>query len=163
MVELLYPELNRVAKYQLDMRHPYSTLQPASLVNEAFMKLAQAKRLDVNDRKHFIALSARVMRQVLVDHARQKGAARRDAERNVTLDTGFMGSEEEQVDLLALDESLQRLARHHPEGAELVELRYFGGLTIEEVALTLGKSVSTVNRMWRAARAYLFVQLQELS
>lgn len=159
---MLYPELRRVAKFQLDKRLPHSTLQPASLVNEAFMKLAQANRLDVNDRKHFIALSARVMRQVLVDHARQKGAARRDAERNVTLDTGVIASQEEEVDVLALDESLQRLASHHPEGAELVELRYFGGMTIEEAAVTLGKSVSTVNRMWRAARAYLFLQLKEM-
>lgn len=163
MVELLYPELRRVAQFQLNARHPYSTLQPASLVNEAFMKLAQTNRLGVNDRQHFIALSARVMRQVLVDHARQKGAARRDAAQNVTLNTGVMGHPEEEIDLLALDESLKKLALHHPEGAELVELRYFGGLTIEEAAQMLGKSVATINRMWRASRAYLFLQLQEQS
>ena len=161
MVELLYPELRRVAQYQLGARMPFSTLQPASLVNEAFMKLAQSERLGVNDRQHFIALSARVMRQVLVDHARQKGAARRDAERNVTLNTGIMSAREEDVDILALDESLKRLAEHHPEGAQLVELRFFGGMTIEEAAIALDKSVATINRMWRASRAYLFLQLQE--
>ena len=160
-VEILYDDLKRLAVARLDGYRADQTLQPTSLVHAAFEKLVDARRLDITDRGHFIALSARIMRQVLVDSVRRRNTAKRARDKQVTLHTHLGAHDEELVDLLALDDALERLASHHPDRAQLVELRYFGGLTIQETAAVTGRSVATINREWRAARAWLYLQLRD--
>jgi len=162
-IELVYDDLKRIASARLAGFQSNQTIQPTALVHEAFLKLDRAEKVQSSDRVHFIALSARIMRQLLVDHMRYRNAARRASDQSVTLHTGFGSQDEDFVDLLALDDALERLAERQPEQAEIVEMRYFGGLSIEETASAMGQSVSTVNRNWRAARAWLFLQLKAQS
>ncbi len=160
-VERVYHDLKRIAAARLSGGANQVTLQPTALVNETWLKMLNAKQVEWSDRVHFIALSARIMRQILVDRARHNNAGKRQAGPCITLQTGMGVSDDDLVDLLHLDDALQRLEARHPERARLVELRYFGGLSIEETAHTMGLSTATINRNWRAARAWLYLQLQD--
>src|SRR5579883_1749667 len=161
LIPLLYDELRRLAAGYLRRERPGHTLQPTALVNEAYLRLVEQKDAPWNGLAHFIGIAARVMRQVLVDHARRKGAQRRGgAKPKLTLDEAIAYSHEQPGDLLAVDELLNRMATFDPQQARVVELRVFGGLTIEETAEALGISPATVKRDWVAAKAWLTRELR---
>jgi RNA polymerase sigma factor (TIGR02999 family) len=157
LVPLVYAELHRIAASYLSHERAGHTLQPTALVNEAYIRLLQAEDLAFENRSHFLAIAARLMRQILVDYARKPGAHKRGGgQQRVTLTEGVAVEESEpDVDLLALDEALARLAEKDERLARLVELRYFGGLSVEETAEVLGTSPRTVKRDWAAARVWL--------
>jgi RNA polymerase sigma-70 factor, ECF subfamily len=159
LVELVYPELRSIAHYQL-RRRPGDSLESAALANEAYLKLVRAGGIDCENRVHFLALCAQMMRRILVDHARGRASAKRggDAVR-VPLDEVPAPAHANSVELLGLDAALDALARLDARKSRLVELRYFGGLTLEEAAQTLGVSVETAKRDWRMARAWLLAEL----
>ena len=156
LMPLVYDELRRIAGGYIRRERPGHTLQATALVNEAFVRLAAEKTRPFASRTHFLAVAALSMRQILVQRARARKAAKRGgAPRRVTLDAGLVAGEAPSVDVLALDEALTRLAALDPEQARIVELRYFGGLTIEETAGAVGVSPATVKRQWTMARAWL--------
>jgi RNA polymerase sigma-70 factor, ECF subfamily len=153
---LVYDELRRVAARYINRERPGQTLQPTALVNEAFVRLVSEKARGFENRAHFVAIAALSMRQILVQRARARRAAKRGgAPQRVTLDDALLAGEGASVDILALDEALTRLAEIDPTQAKVVELRYFGGLTIEETAAALRSSPATVKREWAMARAWL--------
>jgi RNA polymerase sigma factor (TIGR02999 family) len=153
---LVYDELRRVAARYLGRERPGQTLQATALVNEAFVRLVGEKARGFQNRAHFVAIAALSMRQILVQRARARKAAKRGgAPRRVTLDDAMLPGGGTPVDVLALDEALTRLAALDPTQAKVVELRYFGGLTIEETAEALHSSPATVKREWAMARAWL--------
>ena len=160
LVELVFPELRRVARQLLVHRRPGESLESAALANEAYLKLVRTGEIRCEDRVHFLALCSQMMRRIVVDHARRRRFAKRggDAQR-LSLDEVLLVAEEPGVEVLALDEALNALARIDPRKSRLVELRYFGGLTSEEAAEALGVSVDTAKRDWRMARAWLLGEL----
>lgn len=152
----VYDELRALATHYLSAERPDHTLQPTALVHEAYVRLARSGRVEVQGRSHFVAIAARVMRQVLVDHARAHRAAKRGgAIPKVALFDAVARLEEPAIDLVALDEALSALAELDPRMCKLVELKYFGGLTNAEAAEVLGTSQRTVEREWSMARAWL--------
>ena len=156
LLPLIYAELRRIASRRLRRERPGHTLQPTALVHEAYLKLVQAPELEWHDRAHFFAVAARVMRQVLVDHARAHQAEKRGgALRKVSIEEVAEPGITADVDLLALEEALGRLGDFDPQQSRVVELRYFGGLTIEETAEVIGVSPATVKREWMMAKAWL--------
>ena len=158
----VYQQLKRIARSQLSRERAGHTLQPTALVHEAYLKLIGGKSMDWQDRTHFFAVSARVIRQILVDSGRARSAQRRDGGERVMLDTGLIGADPGQpheIDILALDAALEELATIRPELARVVELRYFAGLSIEETAEATSQSTATVGRHWRTARAWLYTRL----
>ena len=158
---LVYDELRRIAARYISRERPGQTLQATALVNEAFVRLAAEQPRSFANRTHFLAIAALSMRQILVQRARARRAAKRGgAPERVTLDEALMADEGQSIDVLALDEALTRLAGLDPEQARIVELRYFGGLTIEETAEAAGVSPATVKREWAMARAWLKRALQ---
>ena len=160
VVPLVYAELRRIASSYLRRERPGHTLQPTALVNEACLRLLKARELSFEDRAHFLGLAAHSMRQILVEHARGRGAAKRGGSRQrITLDERQASVEAPAIDLLALDEALDRLATSAPQLGRIVELRFFGGLTNEETAAALGVSEATVKRAWAVARAWLYREL----
>ena len=150
----LYSELRQVSAALLRTERNAS-LSTGDLVNEAVLRLIKLDRIEWTDKAHFLALSARAMRRVLIDHARKKGSNKRRHDK-VTLITHLAGSGPDRIDLDTLDKALIRLAAIDAEKAEIVELRYFGNMTLEEISEVTGTSVSTVKRSWRVARAWLF-------
>ncbi len=166
---LVYDELRRIAARYMSRERPGQTLQATALVNEAFVRLAAERPREFANRTHFLAIAALSMRQILVQRARSRRAAKRGgAPHRITLDDGNLdpahvaagfqggaGPGPGDIDVLALDEALSRLAALDPEQAKIVELRYFGGLTVEETADVLGSSPATVKRHWAMARAWL--------
>jgi RNA polymerase sigma factor (TIGR02999 family) len=151
---LIYSELHRIAEGYL-RRSPQDTLQPTALVHEAYLRLA-GQNASYRDRKHFFALAARAMRHVLVDHARARKAEKRGGgQENAPLDEAQAGTENRLEEFLILDEALNRLAREEPRLAQIVELRYFSGLTGVEIAEVVGISESQVSREGRLAEAWL--------
>ena len=156
LTSTLYSELRHVAGGYLRRERQGHTLQPTALVHEAMIRLF-GSGVEAKERTHFVALAARTMRQVLVDHARHKQAGKRiPPAQQVPLDaTMLLATEAPAVDILALDAALSKLALVSPRAAKVVELRYFGGLTAKETAETLEVSLSSVEREWRAARAWL--------
>jgi RNA polymerase sigma factor (TIGR02999 family) len=153
---LVYDELRRIAAGYIRRERPGQTLQATALVNEAFVRLASERPRAFANRQHFVAIAALSMRQILVQRARARKAAKRGgAPDRVTLDERLVSTEPPGVDVLALDEALTRLATFDPEQARIVELRYFGGLTVEETAEVMGTSPATVKRQWAMARAWL--------
>jgi RNA polymerase sigma-70 factor (ECF subfamily) len=162
LVALVYGELNRLAHRYMRHERPDHTLQPTALVNEAYLRLmgpAHDAR-DWNSRTHFFATASVVMRRILVDHARQRAAAKRPGgKQRVEIDETMAASRPRLDELLALDEALTRLAGWSPRQARLVEMIYFGGLTEDEAAQMLGISQRTAKRDWTAARAWLQAQL----
>lgn len=160
LLAAVYQELRRLARRMLAgdrMRHQ---LAPTELVHGAALKLMGQAQVLAHDRAHFLAYSGQVMRQVLLDHVRHDRAARRDAGLRVTLVSTIPDEPRGELDVEALHEALERLAEASPELALLVERRYFGGMTVEEIALLDGSSTATVKRRWRAARAWLHDALQ---
>ena len=160
LVPLVYSELKRRAGAQLARERGSHTLQPTALVHEAFLRLVDQRSAHWNDRAQFFGVAAQVMRRILVDHARARGAAKRggDAVR-ISLDDAGDASTSPETDILLLNQALERLARLDERQARVVELRYFGGLTVEEVAAVLEVSQITVKRDWAMARAWLYREL----
>jgi RNA polymerase sigma-70 factor, ECF subfamily len=159
LMRLVYGDLRRLAKCYLRGERQGHTLQTCALVNETCMRLLGQQETDWQDRAHFFAVAARIMRHVLVDHARARDYSKRNGGRRVTLKEWSAVAPERSCDLLALNESLERLAAVDPRKASVVELRYFAGLSVEETAAALGISDITVKREWLKAKAWLFREL----
>ena len=158
----LYSELRDVAHQRLRAFRPGDTLKTTALVHEAYVKLIDQGSADVQDRAHFMALASRAMRFVLIDYARSRSAAKRGGDAvAVTLDRVQIAAGERAADLLQLDAALSALGEADPRLAEVVELRFFGGLSHEDVAAVTGRSVPTVKRDWTRARTWLFRSMQE--
>jgi len=155
LVGLLYGELRELAGRQFGHERAAHTLQPTALVSEAYQRLAALERIDWRDRAHFIGVAARLMREILIDHARRHHAEKRDGGQRVTLFTN-LPAQEGALDALALEQALQRLEALAPDKARVVELRFYGGLSIEETAEVMEISPATVKRHWQAARVWLF-------
>ncbi len=161
LLPLVYDELRRVAAAYLRRERPGQTLQATGLVHEAYVRLMREQHVVWQNRAHFCAIAANSMRQILVERARARNAAKRGgAWARLTLDEGLAAAPEPEVDVEALDDALRRLAAIDADQARLVELRYFGGLTIEETAAVLDTSPATVKRSWMVARAWLKKELQ---
>ena len=158
----LYDELHRVAHYTLHAERTGHTLSTTGLVHEAWLKLVDQTRVEWHDRGHFFGVAARVMRQVLVEYARRRGAVKRGGRfRLVALEEGLVPAEERAEALLAVDEALTRLTGHDPAMARVVECRFFAGLSEDETAEATGTSLRTVQRQWRRAKAWLYQELAE--
>jgi RNA polymerase sigma-70 factor (ECF subfamily) len=163
LLPLVYQELRRLAASYLRHERPGQTLQPTALVNEAYLRLLKDRPGRWQNRAHFCAIAAHSMRQILIERARARGAQKRGGARaRVTLDEALLAGGDRSIDLVALDEALERLASLDPEQARLVELRFFGGLTVEETADAMGISPATVKRHWTVARAWLARELEGL-
>jgi RNA polymerase sigma factor (TIGR02999 family) len=154
LVPLVYNELRRLAHYHLRRERPDHTLQTTALVHEAYLWLMKEQPTDFENRAHFFGVCANLMREILVQYARRRRAAKRDAGYKVTLD-GVGVSESRSLDLVALDDALHELAKLDPQQSRIVELRFFGGLSIEETSHVLGISPATVKRRWTTARVWL--------
>jgi RNA polymerase sigma factor (TIGR02999 family) len=153
-------ELRKLAASYLRRERPDHTLQATALVNEAYLKLVDQRAVRWENRAHFFGIAAQLMRRILVDHARAHGAAKRGSGKPlVSLDEAFVAAPSTGVDVLALDEALTRLAALDPQQAQVVELRFFGGLTMEETAVALRISPATVGREWAVAKAWLYAEL----
>jgi RNA polymerase sigma factor (TIGR02999 family) len=162
LIPLVYEELRRMARQRLWRQRPDHTLQSAALVNEAYLRLVQQKSPQWQNRAHFFGVAAQMMRNILVDYARNRLAAKRGGgAQRVNLETEFGPARQPEVDLLALDEGLKKLASLDAQQSRLVELRYFGGLSIEETAEVMGVSPATVKREWATARAWLQRELKK--
>lgn len=160
LFERVYPDLRRIAMRQLRARGNV-TFEPTEVVHEAYLKLEKAGSLTWNNRLQFFGLAAQVVRQVLVDRFRSQGASKRGSgQRALELDGTHLELPAPSLDLLALDQALAHLAEHDGEAARVVELRYFGGLSIPEIAELLGIGTATVSRRWSMARAWLRRELQ---
>lgn len=159
LIPLVYDTLRRIARHQLRGERPGHTLETTALINEAYLKLVE-QSVSWQSRAHFFGIAARLMRQLLVDHARARQRLKRGGDRQQISLTAAAGIAQEQaMDLLALDEALKALAEVDLQSSRIVELRYFGGLTIEETAQVMGISTPTVERGWRTARAWLQTEL----
>jgi RNA polymerase sigma factor (TIGR02999 family) len=158
---LVYGELRRIAHRQLQGERPGHTLGTTGLVNETYLKLVDQDRVEWRDRGHFFALAARAMRRILVDYARRYRALRRGGGvRPLALREDDAATDERSDTLIALDEALERLSEMNPRLSQVVECRYFGGLTEEETAEALGVTTRTVQRDWAKARGWLFLELR---
>ena len=161
LTPLVEAELRRLARAYMARERRDHTLQATALVNEAFLRLTEARRVRWQDRAHFLGISARLMRRVLVDHARAKGYRKRGGgAMRVTLVDGLVASPEAPLDLLALDRALEALAAVDLRKSRVIELRYFGGLSVEETADVLHVSPDTVKRDWRLAKLWLLHELE---
>src|SRR6476620_6957739 len=157
LIPLVQPELHRLAHYYMRREGEGHTLQTTALVNEAYLQFVDKTHPRWQNRPHFFAVAAQLMRRIMVDHARQRHALKRGgAALKVTLDEAALVTETRSEELLALDEALDRLAAQDPRKSQIVELRYFGGLTVEETAEFLKLSQRTVEREWNMAKAWLY-------
>ena len=162
LVPVVHAELRRIARRHMGHEHAGHTLQPTALVNEAYLRLIDVRRVQWQDRAHFFAMSSRVMRRVLVDSARARGYQKRGAgAQKVTLDEERVGTAQPAADVVALDEAIEGLSVIDPRKGQVVEMRYFGGLSIEETAEALGVSVRTVKRDWTMAKLWLRRELKK--
>ncbi len=161
LTPIVYEELHRLARRYLRRERSGHSLQATALVNEAYMRLADYRRMQWQDRAHFFAVSAQVMRRILVDHARRHNVKRGRGVRHVPLEDVVVVApgEDADTDLVALDEALIGLTRIDPRKAQIVEMRFFGGLTVEEIGEVLKVSTGTIKRDWRAAKAWLYQEL----
>ncbi|HXI90958.1 MAG TPA: sigma-70 family RNA polymerase sigma factor [Blastocatellia bacterium] len=156
LVPLVYRELRRLAGYYMRRQRAHHTLQTSALINEAYLRLIDHKNMRWENRAHFYAVAAQAMRRILVDHARSRGYAKRGGGAlKVSFDEAVIGAEERGAELIALDDALQDLAELDPRKSQVVELRYFGGLSVEETAEVIGVSSVTVMREWRSAKGWL--------
>src|SRR5687767_10494066 len=161
LLPVVYQELRRLAASYLRREKAGQTLQPTALVNEAYLRLLKDRPDRWQNRAHFCAIAAHSMRQILIERARARGALKRGGVRaRVTLDDALVAGSDRSIDLIALDHALEKLAALDPVQARLVELRFFGGLTIEETAEALDMSPATVKRHWTVARAWLARELE---
>ena len=160
LIPLIQPELHRLAHHYMSRERPGQTLQTTALLNEAYLRLVDNPRRDWQNRTHFVAAASQLMRRILVDRARERRALKRGGDAmKVSLDEAVIVSEERAEELLALDEALEKLAAQDPRKGQIVELRYFGGLTTEETADFLKISHRTVRREWRMAKVWLYCAL----
>ena len=159
LIRLIYPDLRRLAFRQLDGAAQV-TLQPTALVHEVWLKLDAADRLGCESRAHFMSLVARIMRQIVIDHARHRSAGKRDGGVRITLHEQLRAPDQQDLDVLALDQALYRLASIDEDKARIVEMHYFGGMSSDEIAAVMGCSAITVKRGWRTAKAWLREQLE---
>jgi len=156
LMPLVYNELHRIARRSWNWQNEGNTLQPTALINEAFIKLAGAENASYQNRGHFIAVACTAMRQILVNHALSRRTVKRGSGGvTVSLDDVQLAVHQEAAEVVALHEALERLQAIDPRKSKVVEMRYFGGFSIEEIAEALGVSVVTVNRDWRLARTWL--------
>ena len=164
LMPLVYQELHRLAHHYMSRERPGHTLQTSALVNEAFLRLTHQRDVQWQNRAHFVGIAGQMMRRILVDYARKRGYAKRGGGAcQVSLDEEFIVSEKRSADVVALDDALQSLARLDERKSRLVELRFFGGLSIEETAEVLGVSPGTVMRDWTLAKAWLRREMSENS
>lgn len=162
LIPVVYDELRRLARHRLRHERPDHTLQSAALVNEAYLRLARQNTPQWQNRAHFFGVAAQLMRHILVDHARGRLAAKRGAGiPRLTLEPELAPAHESGVDLVALDDALAKLATLDAQQVRLIELRFFGGLSIDETAVVLGISPATVKREWVTARAWLRRELKK--
>ena len=162
LMPLVYGELRRLAGNYLRRERPGHTLQPTALVNEAYLKLVDQRNAKWRNRAHFFGVAAQLMRRILVDHARQHQAAKRGGsdQQRLSITSAEQLVKQPEVDLLALHEALEELTKIDPQQERIVELKFFGGLSIEETAEVLGISHATVERDWKMARAWLRRKLE---
>ncbi len=162
LLPLVYAELRRLAASYLRRERPDHTLQPTALVHEAYLRLVEERRVDWKSRSHFFSVAAKLMRRILVDHARARAATKRGggALSKVSLTDAVVMTKERPAELLALDEGLTRLASVDPQQGQVVELRVFAGLSVEETSQALGISQATVKRDWAVAKAWLSREIQ---
>jgi RNA polymerase sigma factor (TIGR02999 family) len=159
LTPIVYDELRRLAHRYMERERPGHTLQTTALVNEAYMRLVDYKRMQWQDRAHFFAVSAQVMRRILVDHARSHNIKRGGAVQHVPLDEVAIVSGDRTGDLVALDDAMNALARLDPRKVQIIEMRFFGGLSVEETAEVLKVSPATVRRDWSIAKFWLYREL----
>ncbi len=161
LMPLVYQELHKIAHRYLNRENRSNTMQTTMLVHEVYLKLIDQNRVQWQNRAHFFGVAAQAMRRILVDNARQRLADKRGSGAEViSLDDGLIDvSDEKASNLVELDAALKKLAEFDPQKSQLVELRYFGGLSIEETAAVLGVGTATVNRQWRVAKAWLFNEM----
>jgi RNA polymerase sigma factor (TIGR02999 family) len=161
LLPLVYQELRRLAGHYLRRERPDHTLQPTALVHETYLRLID-QNVSWQNRAHFFGVAAQMMRRILVDHARSRLAAKRGSGGvKISLDDALNLSDERAGDFIALDEALERLAEFDEQKSKIVELRFFGGLSIEETAEVLGIGTATVTRQWRMAKAWLYQQVSQ--
>jgi RNA polymerase sigma factor (TIGR02999 family) len=158
VISLLYKDLRRLANHYLANERHDHTLQPTALVHEAFMRLSKSSGITWRNRGHFFAVAARQMRRILVDYARYRNAGKRPGIK-VSLELADVSVQQPSIDILAIHEALSRLAERDPRQAQIVELRFFGGLSHEEIATVLDLSLRTVKRDWNLARVWLYAEL----
>jgi RNA polymerase sigma-70 factor (ECF subfamily) len=162
LAPLVYRELHRIAVRMMFAERPNHTLQATALVNEAYVRLVDARQVTWQDRAHFFALCARAMREILIDHARTRASAKHGGGQvSIELDEGLTPGPSPGANLLELDDALKRLAALDPRKSQVVELRFFGGLSLDETAHTLKVSPRTVKRDWQLARAWLYRELSD--
>ena len=162
LVPLIYDELRRLARHYMSRERPGNTLQTTALVNEAYLRLINRKHVHWQNRAHFFAIAAQLMRSILVDHARSHAYAKRGGgARKIALDDAMAVSQQRAADVVALDDALKKLAEIDPEQSRIVEMKFFGGLTIEESAEVMGLSPATIKREWSTAKAWLYHELSK--
>jgi RNA polymerase sigma factor (TIGR02999 family) len=161
LLPLVYDELRQIAARHLERERPDHTLQPTALVHEAYFRLIDQRQVDWRNRAQFLGLAAEMMRRILVNHARERAALKRGGGLQKVALTEALNQPGPEVDIRELDDSLRRLAEQDPRKAQIVELRFFGGLTNDEAAEVLRVSPATAERDWKFARAWLFAALAE--
>jgi RNA polymerase sigma factor (TIGR02999 family) len=161
LLPLVYKELRRLAHNYLRKERPDHTLQSAALVHEAYLCLMKQEPMEFENRAHFLAVCAQLMRQILVQYARRRNAAKRDGGYKLTLDESVVPARSRSVDLMALDDALNGLAKLDQQQSRIVELRFFAGLSIEETSQVLGVSPATVKRDWNAAKLWLYNEVRK--
>ena len=162
LLPVIYDELRKLAANYLRRERPDHTLQPTALVHEAYLRLVDQTRVNWQNRAHFFGVAAQIMRRLLVDHARKHNAEKRGQDfQKLSLDENIDRAVERSAELIALDDALKSLAVLDEQKARMVELRYFGGLSIEETADVLGVTPTTIKRHWRMARAWLYGEMQK--
>ena len=160
LMPLIYEELRQLARHYMNRERAGHTLQTTALVNEAYLRLINRKQVHWQNRAHFFAIAAHLMRSILVDHARSHAYAKRGGgARKIALDEALAVSQQRAADVVALDDALKRLAEIDRQQSRIVELKFFGGLTIEETAEVLGLSSATIKREWSTAKAWLYHEL----
>ena len=161
LIPLVHGELRRLAHRQMRRERGGATLQTTALVNEAYLRLIDYERTAPRDRSHFFAIASQAMRRILVDRARMRRSAKRSSGEKVSLEDAAAAANERAADLIALDDALTTLSAIDPRKSQVVELKYFGGLTIQETADVLGISTPTVEREWQTAKIWLFRQMSQ--
>jgi RNA polymerase sigma-70 factor (ECF subfamily) len=161
LISAVYNELRRLAAFYMRQERPDHTLQATALVHEAFLRLTRQRDVDWQGKAHFFGVAAKLMRRILIDHARGRLREKRGSGgRKLTLDEGLVLAEARSAELVAVDAALDRLAKFDSRQAQIVELRFFGGLSVEEAANVIGVSPKTVKRDWSIARAWLYEELR---
>src|SRR2546430_6289864 len=162
LLPLVYDELHRLAMRSFSRERASDTLQPTALVNEVYLRLANQHDAAWQNRTQFFAIAAQMMRRILVSHARARQAAKRGgADQRITLEEGLATAPQRDVNLLALDDALEKLEAIDPEKSRMVELRFFSGLSVPETAEVMGVSPSTIDRQWQTAKAWLYREISE--